>query len=197
MVCEIFNLFWNHFHSWNTLSTSLCSYFPVLDILHFTEDGSGCPFANLLIDPWLKFDPSAIEQFWLHAELFTDAWAMTYFCTAACSLLVTYRLLEAKFQQYFCWATDFLFQQVVMRVCGELQCSSVVHVLHCWFSTYGNCQFFRTLQPGSKILQWRQTEKKLGINRISCRPIDSGSIATVGLYRTICKWGTAHCVVLV
>ena len=155
-----------------------------------------CPFANLLIDPWLKFDPSAIEQFWLHAEIFTDAWAMTYFCTAACSLLVTYRLLEANFQQYFCWATDFLFQQVVMRVCGELQCSSVVHVLHYWFSTDGNCHFFRTLQPGSKILQWRQTEKELGINRISCRPIDSGSVATVGLYGTICKWGTTRCVVL-
>ena len=40
-LCAIFNFFWNHFHSWNTLSTSLCSYFPVLDILHFTGDRSG------------------------------------------------------------------------------------------------------------------------------------------------------------
>ena len=60
----------------------------------------------------------------------------------------------------------------------------------------GTVIFFRTLQPGSKILQWRQTEKELGINRISCRPIDSGSVATVGLYGTICKWGTTRCVVL-
>ena len=80
-----------------------------------------CPFANLLIGPWLEFDPSAIEQFWLHAERFTDAWAMTYFCTATCSLLAIYRLLEASFQQYFCWVADFIFQPVVMQVCGELQ----------------------------------------------------------------------------
>ena len=59
-----------------------------------------CPFANLLIDPWLKFDPSAIEQFWLHAEIFTDASAMTYFCTAACSLLVT-SFIGGKFSAVF------------------------------------------------------------------------------------------------
>jgi len=144
-----------------------------------------CPFANLLIGPWLEFDPSAIEQFWLHAERFTDAWAMTYFCTATCSLLAIYRLLEASFQQYFCWVADFIFQPVVMQVCGELQRSSVVHVLHFWFFAYGNYHFFRTLQPGSEILPWRQTEKEPGINSISCQPTDSGSIATVGLYRTI------------
>ena len=40
-LCAFFNLLWNHFHSWNPLSTSLCSFFPVLDILHFTGDGSG------------------------------------------------------------------------------------------------------------------------------------------------------------
>ena len=36
-----------------------------------------CPFANLLIGPWLEFEPSAIEQFWPNAERFTDVWAMT------------------------------------------------------------------------------------------------------------------------
>ena len=153
-----------------------------------------CPFADFLIGPWLEFDPSTIEQFAPDADRFTDVWALTYFCTATCSLLVIYRLLEANFQQHFCWAADFIFQLVVMQVCGELQCSSVVHVLHYWFSAYGNCHFFRTLQPESKILQWRQTEKEPGINSLSCRPIDSGSIATVGLYRTICEWGTTHCV---
>ena len=61
-----------------------------------------CPFANLLIGPWLEFEPSAIEQFWLNAERFTDVWAMTYFCTATCSLLAIYRLMEANFQQFFC-----------------------------------------------------------------------------------------------
>ena len=60
-----------------------------------------CPFANLLIGPWLEFEPSAIEQFWPNAERFTDVWAMTYFCTATCSLLASYRLM-ANFQQFFC-----------------------------------------------------------------------------------------------
>jgi len=59
-----------------------------------------CPFANLLIGPWLKFEPSAIEQFWPNAEPFTDVWAMTYFCTATCSFLAIYRLMEANFQQF-------------------------------------------------------------------------------------------------
>ena len=47
-LCAYFTIFWTHFHSWCTLATSLCSYFPVLDILHFTGDGSGmsiCKFS--------------------------------------------------------------------------------------------------------------------------------------------------------
>ena len=83
-----------------------------------------------------------------------------------------------------------------MQVCGELQRSSVVHVLHFWFFAYGNYHFFRTLQPGSEILPWRQTEKEPGINSISCQPTDSGSIAIVGLYRTVYEWRTTYCVVL-
>ena len=92
-----------------------------------------CPFANLLIGPWLEFEPSAIEQFWPNAERFTDVWAMTYFCTATCYLLAIYRLMEANFQQYFCWVADFIFQPVVRQVCGELQRSSAGHVQHNWF----------------------------------------------------------------
>ena len=84
-----------------------------------------CPFANLLIGPWLEFEPSTIEQFGPNAERFTDVWALTYFCMATCSLLAIYRLMEANFQQYFCWVADFIFQPVVMQVCGELQRSSV------------------------------------------------------------------------
>ena len=155
-----------------------------------------CPFANLLIGPWLEFEPSAIEQFWPNAERFTDVWAMTYFCTATCSLLAIYRLLEASFQQYFCWVADFIFQPVVMQVCGELQRSSVVHVLHNWFFAFGNYHIFRTLQPGSVIFPWSQTSRELGINSGSCQPTDSGSIAIVGLYRTVYEWGTTYCVVL-
>ena len=161
-----------------------------------------CPFANFLIGPWLEFDPSAIEQFWLNeqfgpnADRFTDVWALTYFCMATCSLLAIYRLMEANFQQYFCWVADFIFQPVVMQVCGELQRSSAVHALHDWFCAFGNCHFFRTLQTGSVVFPWSQTSRELGINSVSCQPTDYGSIAIVGLYRTICEWGTNHCVVL-
>ena len=161
-----------------------------------------CPFVNFLIGPWLEFDPSAIEQFWLNeqfgpnADRFTDVWALTFFCMATCSLLAIYRLLEANFQQYFCWVADFIFQPVVMQVCGELQRSSAVHALHDWFCAFGNCQFLSTLQMGSVIFPWSQTSRELGINSVSCQPTDYGSIAIVGLYRTICEWGTNHCVVL-
>ena len=155
-----------------------------------------CPFANLLIGPWLEFEPSAIEQFWPNAERFTDVWAMTYFCTASCSLLAIYRLMEANFQQYFCWVADFIFQPVVMQVCGELRRSGVVHVLHNWFFACGNYHIFRTLQPESVIFPWSQTSRELGINSVSYQPTDSGSIAIVGLYRTVYEWGTSYCVVL-
>ena len=154
-----------------------------------------CPFANLLIGPWLEFEPSAIEQFWPNAERFTDVWAMTYFCTASCSLLAIYRLM-ANFQQYFCWVADFIFQPVVMQVCGELRRSGVVHVLHNWFFACGNYHIFRTLQPESVIFPWSQTSRELGINSVSYQPTDSGSIAIVGLYRTVYEWGTSYCVVL-
>ena len=154
-----------------------------------------CPFANLLIGPWLIFEPGAIEQFWPIAELFTDVWAMTYFCTATCSLLAIYRLM-ANFQQYFCWAADFVFQPVVMQVCGELQRSSVVHDQHNWFFALGNYHIFRTLQPGYVIFPWSQTSRELGINSVSCQPTDSGSIAIVGRYRSVYEWGTTYCVVL-
>ena len=115
---------------------------------------------------------------------------------ATCSLLAIHRSLEANFQQYFCWVVDFMFQQVVLQVRRELQRSSVVCALHDWFCTFGNCHIVRTLQTGSVFSQWSQTSKQLVINGDSCQPTDSGSIAILGLYRTICEWGTIHCVVL-
>ena len=202
LCVHFFNIFWNHFHSWNTLSTSLCSSFPFWTYCISQGMVRVCPFAIFLIGPWLEFDPSASEQFWLNeqfgpnAERFTDAWALTYFCMATCSLLAIHRLMEANFQKYFCWVADFMFQQVVMQVCRELQRSSVVRALHDWFCTFGNCHIVRTLQTGSVFSPWSQTSKELGINGVSCQPNDSGSIAIVGLYRTNCEWGTTHCVVL-
>ena len=83
-----------------------------------------------------------------------------------------------------------------MQVRRELQRSIVVRALHDWFCTFGNCHIVRTLQTGSVFSQWSQTSKQLGINGDSCQPTDSGSIAIVGLYRTICEWETIHCVVL-
>ena len=85
LCVHFFNIFWNHFHSWNTLSTSLCSSFPFWTYCISQGMVRVCPFAIFLIGPWLEFDPSASEQFWLNeqfgpnAERFTDAWALTDF----------------------------------------------------------------------------------------------------------------------
>ena len=202
LFVHFFNIFWNHFHSWNTLSTSLCSSFPFRTYCISQGMVRVCPFAIFLIGPWLEIDPSASEQFWLNeqlgpnAERFTDVWVLTYFCMATCSLLAIRRLLEANFQQYFCWVVDFMFQQVVLQVRREPQRSIVVRALHDWFCTFGNGHIVRTWQTGSVFSQWSQTSKQLGINGDSCQPTDSGSIAIVGLYRTICEWETFHCVVL-
>ncbi len=58
--------FWNHFHSWNPLSTSFCSYFPVLDILHFTGDGSGMSICKSsywsLVDIWTKCNRTILAK---------------------------------------------------------------------------------------------------------------------------------------
>ena len=202
LCVHFFNIFWNHFHSWNTLWTLLCSSYPFRTYCISQGMVRVCPFAIFLIAPWLEIDPSANEQFWLNeqfgpnAERFTEVWALTYFCMATCSLLAFRRSLEANFQQYFCWVVDFMFQQVVLQVRRELQRSSVVRALHDWFCTFGNCHIVRTLQTGSVSSQCSQTPKQLGINGDSCQSTDSGSIAILGLYRTICEWGTIHSVVL-
>ena len=156
-----------------------------------------CPFAIFPIGPWLEIDPSASEQFWLNeqfgpnAERFTDVWALTYFCMATCSLLAIHRLMEANFQQYFCWVADFMFQQVVMQVCRELQRPSVVRALHDWFCAFGNCHIVRTLQTGSVFSQWSQTSEVLGIDGVSCQPTDSGSIAICGSLQDYLRVGNS------
>ena len=65
----------------------------------------------------------------------------------------------------------------------------MVHALHIWFSAFGNYHISRTLQPGNVIFQWSQTARKLGFNGLSYQPTDSGSIAIVGLHRTVYEWG--------
>ena len=143
----------------------------------------------------MKFEPSAIEQFWPNAEPFADVWALTYFCMATCSLLAIHRSMEANFQQYFCWVVDFIFQQVVLQIRRELQRSTVVRALHDCFCILGNCHIVRNLQMRSVFSQWNRTLKQLVINGDSCQPTDSRNIAILGLYRTTCEWGAIHCVV--
>ena len=170
LCVHFFNIFWNHFHSWNTLSTPICSSYPFRTYCISQGMVRVCPFAIFLIAPWLEIDPSTSEQFWLNeqfgpnAERFTDVWALTYFCMATCSLLAIHRSLEANFQQYFCWVVDFMFQQVVLQVRRELQRSIVVRALHDWFCTFWNCHIVRTLQTGSVFSQWSRTSKQLVIN---------------------------------
>ena len=103
---------------------------------------------------------------------------------------------RGEFSAVFLLGRRLHVQQVVLQVCRELQRSSVVRALHDWFCTLGNCHIVRTLQTGSVFSQWSQTWKELGIDGDSCQPTDSGSIAIVSLYRTICEWVTFHCVVL-
>ena len=121
---------------------------------------------------------------------------MTYFCKATCSLLAIYRVMEAIFQQNSSWVADFIFRPVVMPVFEELWRSGVVHVLQNWFFLFGHYHTLSTLQPGIVIFPWSQTSRKLGINSVSHQPTDPGSIAIVGLHRTVYEWGTSYCVVL-
>ena len=71
-----------------------------------------------------------------------------------------------------------------------------MRALHDWLSTFGNCHIVRTLQTSSVFSQWSQTSQQLGVNGKSRQPTDSGSIAILGLYRTMCERGAIHCVVL-
>ena len=160
-----------------------------------------CPFAIFLIGPWLEFNPSASEQFWLNeqfgpnAERFTDVWALTYFCMATCSLLAIHRLMEANFRSISVGSQTSCFSR---WLCKFVESFSV----QVWFAPcmigfqFWDCHIVRTLQTGSVFSPWSQTSKELGINGVSCQPTDSGSVAIVGLYRTNCEWGTTHCVVL-
>ena len=73
LCVQIFNFFWNHFHSWNTM---LCSSSPFRTYGISQGMARVCPFAilvwvlwpfaNFLIAYWLEIDPSASKQFWLH-----------------------------------------------------------------------------------------------------------------------------------
>jgi hypothetical protein len=100
------------------------------------------------------------------------------------------------FQQNFSWVADFIFRPVVMPVFEELWRSGVVHVLHNWFFLFGHHHTLSTLQPGIVIFPGSQTSRKLGVNSVAHQPTDPGSIAIVGLHRTVYEWGTSYCVVL-
>ena len=67
-LCAFLTIFWNHFHSWNTLATSFCSYFPVWDILHFTGDGSGMSICKSsywpLVGIWTKCNRTILAKCW-------------------------------------------------------------------------------------------------------------------------------------
>ena len=135
LCVHFFNSFWNHFHSWNTLSTSLCSSFPFRTYCISQGMVRVCPFAIFLIGPWLEIDSSASEQFWLNeqfgpnAERFTDVWALTYFCMATCSLLAIHRLMErifssisvgswtSCFSRWFCKSVESFSVQVWFAPC--------------------------------------------------------------------------------
>ena len=205
---HIFEFFWNHFRSWNTMlySPSLFRTYSISQglarVCPFAILVLVWPFANFLMAQWLEIDPSASEQFWLHdpsgpnAERFIDFWALTYFWMATGSPLAVHCSLEANFQQLFCRVVDFMFQQVVLQDRRELQRSSEIRALHDWFCVFGNCHIVHKLQTVRKFSQWSQTSNHPGLNGSFCQPTDSGNIPVWGLYRTVCEWGTIHWVTI-
>ena len=154
----IFNLFWNHLRS---LDTVLCSamFFRAYSISQgmsrvcpFSFLVLVWPFALFLMGRWLEIDPSTSEQFCLRdpsgldAEQFTDFWAFTWFCMTTGLPSAIHCSLDAIFQQFFSRVVDFMFLQVVLQVRRELRRLSEFHVLHDWFSSLVNRRIVRKLQ---------------------------------------------------
>ena len=155
-----------------------------------------CPFANLLIGPWLEFEPSATEQFWPNAERFTDSGWWPFLQG---NLLFTGHLS--------CIGGDFFSRISVgsqTSFFGRWLCQFLKSFgVQVWFTSctigfflFGHHHTLSTLQPGIVIFPGSQTSRKLGVNSVAHQPTDPGSIAIVGLHRTVYEWGTSYCVVL-
>ena len=120
-----------------------------------------CPFANLLIGPWLEFDPSAIEQFWLHAERFTDALGDDLFLHGNLLFIGHLSFIGGEvFSSISVGSQTSFFSRWLCKFVESF--SDQVWFTSCifGFSLMGTITFFRTLQPGSEILPWRQTSKR-------------------------------------
>ena len=109
----IFNLFWNHLRSLDTMlwSSLIFRAYSISQgmsrVCPFSFLALVWPFANFLMDRWLEIDPSTSEQFcWRDpsgpdVEQFTDFWAFTWFCMTTGSPSAIHCSLEANFQQFF------------------------------------------------------------------------------------------------
>ena len=198
----IFNLFWNHLRS---LDTVLCSamFFRAYSISQgmsrvcpFSFLVLVWPFALFLMGRWLEIDPSTSEQFCLRdpsgldAEQFTDFWAFTWFCMTTGLPSAIHCSLDAIFQQFFSRVVDFMFLQVVLQVRRELRRLSEFHVLHDWFSSLVNRRIVRKLQTVKSFPQWIPMSTHPGIEGNFYQPTDYGEIAVWGLCRTVCECGT-------
>ena len=82
---------------------------------------------------------------------------------------------------------DFIFLQVVLQVCRELQRLSESQVLHGWFSFPVNSRTIRKMQTLEILPQLIPMLARPGIEGVLRHPADSRDIAIWSFCRTICE----------
>ena len=198
----IFNLFWNHLRSLDTVICRAVIFRAysisqgMFRVCPFSILALVWPFAFFLMGRWLEIDPSTSEQFcWrdpsgLDAERFTDFWAFTWFCMTTDSPSAIHCSLDANFQQFFSRVVDFMALQVVLQVRRELQRLSEFQVLRDWFISLVNSRIARKIQTVKSFPRWIPTSTHPGIEGNLYQPTNSGDIAVWGLCKTVCECET-------
>ena len=194
----IFHFFWKHLHS---LDTVICSalFFRAYSISQGMSRVCPFPFSALwpfeifLLGRWLEIYPSTSKQFCgcdpsgLISEQSTDCWAFTWFCMTTSLPSAIHCSLDATSQQFFSLVVDFMFLQVVLQVCRELQRLSESQVLHGWFSFPVNSRTIRKMQTLEILPQLIPMLARPGIEGVLRHPADSRDIAIWSFCRTICE----------
>ena len=198
----IFNLFWNHLRSLDTVICRAVIFRAysisqgMFRVCPFSILALVWPFAFFLMGRWLEIDPSTSEQFcWrdpsgLDAERFTDFWAFTWFCMTTDSPSAIHCSLDANFQQFFSRVVDFMALQVVLQVRRELQRLSEFQVLRDWFISLVNSRIACKMQTVKSFPRWIPTSTHPGIEGNLYQPTNSGDIAVWGLCKTVCECET-------
>ena len=195
----LFHFFWKHLHS---LDTVICSAL-IFQAYSISQGMSRvCPFpflalvwqfAIFLLGRWLEIYPSTSKQFCgcdpsgLISEQSTDCWAFTWFCRTTSLPPAIHCSLDAFSQQFFSLVVDFMFLQVFLQLCRELQRLSESQVLHGWFSFPVSSRIIRKIQTLEILPQLIPMLARPGIEGVLRHPADSRAIAIWSLCRTICE----------